>query len=261
MGASWLPKVHFRMVVNWVHHQLLKMDLIMVANGCITAAEDWSAYGTCWALVTRRMCSCNSGPGHKSLHMFLCSLGTIIRKISLSFRCRIDFLVLQMQDLNQQEEQFFSLLVWFNTANFNHYVVSVCAHLLGSLCSCCYSYLKWCRRSPWYKPDRFSLIMKWRIPSDTITSSSSRCKLGQTKILCVLILSILWFWVSNFFGWQEPWSNCQFYFSCCEFQLFVGKQSDLPIQANFRIRKRAETRCSDTFLLCMGKNLRMQIRV
>ncbi len=89
MGASWLLKVDFHMVVNWVHHQLLKMDLIMVANGCITAAEDWSPYGTCWALVTRRMCSCNSGPGHKSLHMFLCSLGTIIRKIFLSFRCRI----------------------------------------------------------------------------------------------------------------------------------------------------------------------------
>lgn len=89
MGASWLLKVDFRMVVNWVHRQLLKMDLIMVANGCIAAAEDWSAYGTCWALVTRRMCSCNSGPGHKSLHMFLCSLGTIIRKIFLSFRWRI----------------------------------------------------------------------------------------------------------------------------------------------------------------------------
>lgn len=143
MGASWLLKVDFRMVVNWVHHQLLKMDLIMVANGCITAAEDWSAYGTCWALVTRRMCSCNS------------AAVTVI--------------------------------------------------------------LKWCRRSPWYKPDRFSLIMKWRIPSDTITSSSSRCKLGQTKILCVLILSILWFSVSNFFGDKSHEAIANFIFLVVNF--------------------------------------------
>jgi hypothetical protein len=30
MGASWLLKVDFRMIVNWVHRQLLKMDLLMV---------------------------------------------------------------------------------------------------------------------------------------------------------------------------------------------------------------------------------------
>jgi len=259
------------------------MDLLMVANGCIMApegafsygcklgaspaAKDGSDYGckwvhhSCWRLIC--LWYLLSFGDKKNVLLQFRSWPQISAHVSLFTRYhnKKDFLVLQMQDLNQQEEQFFSLLVWFNTPNFNHYFVSVCAHLLGSLCSCCYSYLKWCRRSPWYKPDRFSLIMKWRIPSDTITSSSSRCKLGQTKILCVLILSILWFWVSNFFGWQEPWSNCQFYFSCCEFQLFVGKQSDLPIQANFRIRKRAETRCSDTLLLCMGKNLRMQIRV
>jgi hypothetical protein len=181
------------------------MDLIMVANGCITAAEDWSAY--------------ESFGDKKNVLLQFRSWPQISAHVSLFTRYhnKKDFIVLQMEDLNQQEEQFFSLLVWFNTPNFNHYFVYVCAHLLGSLCSCCYSYLKWCRRSPWYKPDRFSLIMKWQIPSDTIASSSSRYKLGQTKTLCVLILSILWFSVSNFFGDKEPWSNCQFFFLVVNF--------------------------------------------
>jgi hypothetical protein len=227
--------VDFRMVVNWVHH-------------------------SCWRLIW--LWYLLSFGDKKNVLLQFRSWPQISAHVSLFTRYhnKKDFLVLQMEDLNQQEEQFFSLLFWFNTPNFNHYFVSVCAHLLGSLCSCCYSYLKWCKRSPWYKPDRSSLIMKWRIPSDTITSSSSRCKLGQTKILCVLILSILWLSVSNFFGDKSHEAIAKFFFLLWIW-IVCRWVEWLTYTSKFQDKKKGWNLMLWYMLLCMWKNLRMQIRV